>query len=60
MGFTGTLDVAGLRAALQKYLHVRVAALGVGAYGSVQKALHRESGEVCGECHKTIHIWATP
>ncbi|GLI70334.1 hypothetical protein VaNZ11_015290 [Volvox africanus] len=45
-GFTTTLDLAGLKGALQKYKYIKMGQLGSGSYGVVHKAVNRETNEL--------------
>ncbi|KAG2454523.1 hypothetical protein HYH02_000370 [Chlamydomonas schloesseri] len=44
-GFTRAVDLGGLCLALEKHLYCRVSELGKGAYGTVWRVAHRESGK---------------
>ncbi|EFJ53187.1 cyclin dependent kinase [Volvox carteri f. nagariensis] len=44
--FTTTLDLAGLKGALQKYKYIKMGPLGSGSYGVVYKAQNRETQEL--------------
>lgn len=45
-GFTRTVDLPGLKAALQKLKYIKLKQLGSGSYGVVHKALNRETAEL--------------
>ncbi|KAG2502003.1 hypothetical protein HYH03_000499 [Edaphochlamys debaryana] len=53
-GFTGTLDLAGLKGALQKYKYIKIGQLGSGSYGVVHKAINRETNELLA-IKKVVH-----
>ncbi|KAG2445351.1 hypothetical protein HYH02_008816 [Chlamydomonas schloesseri] len=52
--FTGTLDLAGLKGALQKYKYIKIGQLGSGSYGVVHKAINRETKELLA-IKKVVH-----
>ncbi|GFR43402.1 hypothetical protein Agub_g4482 [Astrephomene gubernaculifera] len=53
-GFTTTLDLAGLKGALQKYKYIKIGQLGSGSYGVVHKAVNRETKELLA-IKKVVH-----
>lgn len=54
-GFSTTLDLAGLKHALQKYKYVKMGQLGSGSYGVVHKAINRETKELLA-IKKVAHL----
>ncbi|GLC55296.1 hypothetical protein PLESTB_000969300 [Pleodorina starrii] len=44
--FASTLDLAGLKGAMQKYKYIKLGQLGSGSYGVVHKAMNRETHEL--------------
>ncbi|KXZ52036.1 hypothetical protein GPECTOR_10g1059 [Gonium pectorale] len=53
-GFTTTLDLAGFKIALQRYKYYTLGQLGFGSYGTVSRAVNRETGEVVA-IKKVVH-----